>query len=94
MGRDLAISPEFRRGGLKLWPRGEATQHALQVIEGASRQAVDEITAETRVGQEALFNTMVRFENDMNQGMQRTYEELVLQMGIEMHRQAENSGFC
>ena len=36
---------------------------------------------------------MVRFENDMNQGMQRTYEELVFQMGIEMHRQVENSGF-
>ena len=29
---------------------------------------------------------MVRFENGMNEGMQRTYDELVYQMGIEMHR--------
>ena len=36
---------------------------------------------------------MVRFENDMNEGMQRTYDELVYQMGIEIQGQVENGGF-
>ena len=71
---------------------GEPARRALEAIEEVRLEGVDSVAQQTRVSIEKIYASTQRFEEGMSMGMQRTYDELVYQMGIEAQRIRESGG--
>ena len=69
---------------------GEPARRALEAIEEVRLEGVDSVAQQTRVSIEEIYASTQRFEEGMSMGMQRTYDELVYQMGIEAQRIRES----
>ena len=64
----------------------------MEANEEVRLEGVESVAQQTRVSIEEIYASTQRFEEGMSMGMQRTYDELVYQMGIEAQRIRESGG--
>ena len=86
------LHQNMERVDVNYGPGGEPARRALEAIEEVRLEGVDSVAQQTRVSIEEIYASTRRFKEGMSMGMQRTYDELVNQMGIEAQRIRESGG--